>query len=227
MNNSTLKLLIKETISKISIEEDYPTNFNMDEFYDLKSFNQRIQFCEKYLQRISSGSARIVYKIDEQKVLKLAKNQKGIAQNETEIYWGNSSDFEDILAKTFNHHSDDLWVEMEYAKKITPTKFKQLTNFYIGDVYDYLSNFQSIRNGKKPYFNFDNDFDPELKKELDNSKFLDLIKSFMENSRVRAGDMGRVSTYGIVNRNGKELVVIVDYGLTEDVFDTHYARKRY
>ena len=65
-----------------NMDEAYPTSFNIEEFKQLKSFNQRIQYCEQHLQRISSGSSRIVYKIDDEKVLKLAKNKKGLAQNE-------------------------------------------------------------------------------------------------------------------------------------------------
>ena len=62
----------------------YPVSFNMAEFKTLKTFTARIKYCQARLQRISSGSARIVYKIDNEKVLKLAKSRKGIAQNEAE-----------------------------------------------------------------------------------------------------------------------------------------------
>ena len=69
---------------KIIDEMAYPVSFNMAEFKMLTTFVERIRYCQTRLQRISSGSARIVYKIDNEKVLKLAKNRKGIAQNEAE-----------------------------------------------------------------------------------------------------------------------------------------------
>ena len=39
------------------------------------------------------------------------------------------------------------------------------------------------------------------------------------------GDFGRISSYGEVNRNGKDKVVLTDYGLTEDIFKNFYQRK--
>ena len=44
----------------------------MKVFKSLPSFAARVRYCNEKLQRISSGSARIVYKIDDEKVLKLA-----------------------------------------------------------------------------------------------------------------------------------------------------------
>ena len=61
---------------KIINEMAYPVSFNMDEFKMLKTFAARIKYCQAKLQRISSGSSRIVYKIDNEKVLKLAKTVK-------------------------------------------------------------------------------------------------------------------------------------------------------
>lgn len=72
------------------LEEDYPTNFDLDEFSKLTSFNKRIQYCKERLKRISSGSSRIVYMVDDTKVLKIAKNQKGLAQIEVEADWVNN-----------------------------------------------------------------------------------------------------------------------------------------
>ena len=79
------KIIVTEAqYMKIINEMAYPVSFNMDEFKMLKTFAARIKYCQARLQRISSGSSRIVYKIDNEKVLKLAKNRKGIAQNEAE-----------------------------------------------------------------------------------------------------------------------------------------------
>lgn len=68
-------------MARLNIKEmTYPETFNMEEFKSISRFASRIKYCETHLQRISSGSGRIVYKIDDEKVLKLAKNPKGVAQ---------------------------------------------------------------------------------------------------------------------------------------------------
>ena len=79
------KIIVTESqYMKIIDEMAYPVSFNMAEFKTLTTFAECIRYCQTRLQRISSGSARIVYKIDNEKVLKLAKSRKGIAQNEAE-----------------------------------------------------------------------------------------------------------------------------------------------
>ena len=72
-------------VLKESIEEAYPESFNMETFKSLRNHAERNRYAAEHLQKIAAGSSRIVYKIDDEKVLKLAKNDKGIAQNETEI----------------------------------------------------------------------------------------------------------------------------------------------
>lgn len=51
--------------------------FSFEQLNSLKSFNGRIRYCENYLNRIAQGSSRIVYRFDDNTVLKLAKNTKG------------------------------------------------------------------------------------------------------------------------------------------------------
>lgn len=67
---------MEDSLFESLLDEDYPTSFDMGHFKTLTKFAERVRYCEENLQRISSGSARIVYKIDNEKVLKLAKNEK-------------------------------------------------------------------------------------------------------------------------------------------------------
>ena len=63
----------------------YPVSFNMDEFKGIRSFADRVKYCENRLKKLGAGTSRRVYQIDNEKCLKLAKNRKGIAQNIEEI----------------------------------------------------------------------------------------------------------------------------------------------
>jgi hypothetical protein len=47
---------------------------------NIKSFSGKIKFADQNLSKIGSGTGRAVYDIDGTKVLKLAKNPKGVAQ---------------------------------------------------------------------------------------------------------------------------------------------------
>lgn len=218
-----IKTKLNESIAFDIVEnmmiEDYPSSFDMEHFKTLRSFAQRVKYCEEHLKRISSGSSRIVYMIDNTKVLKLAKNQKGLAQNEVEIQWGQDSYFGSILAHTFMYHPDDLWVEMELARKVTKKDFQRLTECNIEEMDMYLRNFYEINHGKRPIFTMD----PAVKERLDENEFVQAIQDFMANVDAPAGDFGRLSSYGIVQRNGQDDIVLIDFGLTNDVYQTYYS----
>jgi mRNA-degrading endonuclease RelE of RelBE toxin-antitoxin system len=204
-----------------TIDEDYPSSFNMEEFKQLKSFNQRIQYCEQNLQRISSGSSRIVYRIDDEKVLKLAKNKKGLAQNEAEVDFGTEFYLENIVAKIFEYDENGLWVEMELARKVTESDFKRITGYNFKDFAAAINNYHhsrtNFRNGYKM------DVDPEIVAEMWEDEFVYEIFQYLGNYKVPVGDLTRLSTYGIVKRDGQDMVVLIDYGLTNEVYKTHYS----
>jgi len=208
-----------ELLENMMVDEDYPTTFDMDHFKTLTKFAERVRYCEEHLKRISSGSARIVYMVDDTKVLKLAKNQKGLAQNEVEIQWGQDSYFGSILAHTFMYHPDDLWVEMELARKVSKKDFQRLTDCTIDEMNDYLINFNEINRGKRPIFSMD----PEVKARLDENEFVSAIVDFMANIGAPAGDFGRLNSYGIIQRGGQDDIVLIDFGLTNDVYQTYYT----
>jgi hypothetical protein len=44
----------------------------------------------------------------------------------------------------------------------------------------------------------------------------------MGNTQSDVGDFGRLNSYGLVNRNGVD-IVIIDFGLTNDIYDTYYS----
>jgi GNAT superfamily N-acetyltransferase len=199
--------------------------FNVLEFKNLNSFAARIRYAQQHLNRIASGSARIVYEIDPTKVLKLAKNPKGIAQNEVEISMG----MHDYYAKQYvtevfeADEENNTWLIAEKAKKLTPSRFYQITGVKIQEFAQWLNyTYFSNKGGRhKP---------PNVSKERDEvlweNEFASGILDLMINYNLPAGDLGRISSYGEVMRNGNPDVVLTDYGLTEDVFSTHYSNNR-
>jgi hypothetical protein len=205
------------------IEEDYPSNFDLEKFSNLNSFKKRVDYCENYLKRISSGSGRIVYLVDDTKVLKLAKNAKGIAQNEIEIEYSNYHDISDITAKVFASNDNNLWVEMELAKKVTPAIFKQITGFNWNDFVGVMENhYYRVNPQKAPRWHQDTET-TEIESKMWDDEFCYDMLSFMGNYDVPVGDLIKLNSYGVVNRNGSDAIVMVDYGLTNDVWQGYYS----
>jgi GNAT superfamily N-acetyltransferase len=208
----------KET-KQMDIEEEYPIGWSIDEFKNLKSFNQRIQYCEKNLQRISSGSGRVVYKIDDTKVLKLAKNQKGVAQNNTEIGFSDDYMWDGMIAEIFNYDENGLWVEMELARKVTPKIWDSIIGIPIEELHKSARFVDQQKNPRKYQYHFTR---PQRMDEVYGNEFTSNILDLIGNYDIGPGDFGRLSTYGLVKRNGQDNIVIIDYGLTNDVYDSYY-----
>lgn len=198
-----------------TINEDYPTGFNKSEFEKIKSFQGKLNYAVTHLKKIASGSGRAVFKIDDSKALKIAKNKKGLAQNgvEAEAYMQNY----DIVTRTYDKDQNDFWIEAELAKKLTPTRFKQLTGVSLDDADKFIRHEHLKHTGhKQPFFKMDNI------EEMQNNEFLIDVISLMHDYDMPSGDLGRLSSYGEVIRDGKPKVVIVDSGLTNSVFNDFY-----
>jgi len=208
------------------ISESYPENWNLETFKSLRSFSKRIKYCNDNLQRLASGSSRIAYKVDDDKVLKLAKNKKGIAQNNVEKDWFVQKSYPDIVAKVFDVDENDLWLEMELAKKLTPNKFKQILGFSIQSLDYYLIAFDIERTGKTRY-STPEDYRASIPSEelsvINESEFTNQLTDLISNMNMPIGDFGRLSSFGECIRNGKPAVVIIDMGLSKQIASDFYG----
>ena len=214
-----MKRYIQKLLRENLVGEDYPSSWNIEEFKKLNSFTKRVEYCNTHLKRLAAGSSRIVYMVDNEKVLKLAKNKKGLAQNEVEIEYGNYYDLSGIVAKVFESDENNLWVEMELAKKVTPNIFKNVVGVSFDEYanamkYNYFTNIKPNRYPTAKPKNMDEMWDNEFVYEM---------LSFLANYDIPVGDLGRLSTYGLVNRDGSDTIVMIDYGLTNDVYGTYYS----
>lgn len=209
-----LKNIIVETINEMA----YPTNFSLNEFINLNTYAKRIKYCQERLKRISSGSSRIVYQIDNEKVLKIAKNKKGIAQNIAENDYVIQT--HDIVAKVFEADNNGLFNEMELANRVNQTIFKKILGFDFNNMYSYLS-YAVKRLTSPPNFRHDIKTKEEIN-FINNNEWLNELADLVAETNMPIGDLCKLDSYGIVNRNGKQYIVLIDYGLTNKIFDDYY-----
>ena len=221
-------IISEEQYKKIVQEMAYPSTFNMDEFKSLTTFAARIRYCETRLQRLSSGSSRIVYKIDDEKVLKLAKNKKGIAQNQVEggDYYKNSIG---CFAEIYDVDDDFLWIEMQLARKAKLSDFKHLTGYDFDVMCQWIYNCRSrySRGGYGYNKSYDNIFNSEKFEEgLENYSIFADIQEYLCNYQLESiGDLVRLNSWGVVNDEyGQEKLVIIDSGLDDNVMSTYYRK---
>jgi len=192
-------------------------------FCNINSYAGRMRYAKENLQRIGSGTGRVVYDIDGEKVLKLAKNAKGVAQNGAEGGAGYYRDTQHIVTEVFDGADDDTWIISEKAKKVNERRIKELTEIpSLNDLFYFLRNFKEQNNGKGKIFSQDK----EMEEFFWENEFAQDLQNFIANYNQSAGDMGRPSTYGEVLRDGQPTIVLTDYGLNDEVYDTHYNPQR-
>ncbi len=222
--NKTLNKYIAESAVQ---EMAYPVGFDMKELKSLKSYSARLSYCKQRLRKIGAGTSRVVFAVDNEKVLKVAKNRKGIAQNQEEMQdW--RQNYYDCFAKVYDASEDGIFLEMQAARKAKDSDFRKLTGYGF-DVMcawiEYTASLYLPRNRKQLRdTKYDRLFDSdEWSEGLDNYNLFGSIHSYLCDTCTKAyGDYCRLSSWGVVSEDGEEKLVLVDFGLTEDVFDTYY-----
>lgn len=224
---SELSKLIAEAVMD---EMAYPVGFNMKTLISLPSFAKRLQYCMQYLKKIGAGSSRVVFAVDNEKVLKVAKNEKGIAQNQEEMQdW--RQNYYDCFAKVYDASEDGIFLEMQAARREKDSDFRKLTGYGFDVMSAWIGYTASLYTPRNRMIyrdrNFDELFDSEEWAEgLDNYNLFSRVHSYLcDTSSGAYGDLQRLSSWGVVSENGEEYLVIIDFGLTDEVFDNYYRRK--
>jgi len=175
----------------------------------LETYNARKNYAERNLKHLSSGSSRIVYLTPSKTIIKLAKNDKGIAQNKAEANPEMKSKY---LNQIISSSKNDAWLETHYLDKITEKEFEQMTGLKFEDFGD------SLRYGLK---DVSGNKDIEKPKEFEKVSKTDIYKELRdigERFKLLPGDIARISSWG--TKDGRP--ILIDAGLTRDIFDEFY-----
>jgi hypothetical protein len=201
--------------------EDYPTEFDLNKFKTLTSWAAKQRYAQEHLGKpIGRGSSRIVYRVDGEKVLKLAKNKKGLLQNEVEIDLGSQSYNEDVLAKVLEYDNENhLWVEMELARRAKKSDFKKEHGVRFEDFAMFIANYSLQSRGKKAIYHLDKD----IEEQMYENDFIGEVAQFMADSDSLPGDIGAIGSWGLVKRDGLWKTVLIDFGITNDIYQNYYA----
>lgn len=194
---------------KFLFEDAYPQDFSFPDLESIKSYRGKLKYAEKYFKLIGEGTSRVVYKVDDERVLKLAKNKKGLVQNEVEITFRNVNS---VTAKIFDYDDDNLWVEMELAKKMTDNKFLELNGFSLEEMYNFFL--------MRYYSSFDYS---DYSENLVNSDLIKNLDELIETYGLSPRDVGHGSSWGVVLRDGEQTSVLVDFGMSKNVYYSYYS----
>lgn len=222
----------EDIIKNEILKEAAGFGFSIEYMKQLSSLKARYQYCKELLgEPIGRGSSRVVFQYDDNWVIKLAINGKGIAQNEAECDFSKEW-FVDITPKVNYEMSDEEGYKFLMSEYILPAKNE-----------DFIEVFGFDFNTWKMFINacvcqYDRRY--ELTKcrynggKLDNDKLSEIIENndiarefydYLTNYQPFHYDMLNIKNYGLTNRNGYSEIVLCDNGLNEEIWNTHYARE--
>jgi len=199
---------------KLATSESLPDNSKdlsmvLKNLENLDTFSDRKEYAEKNLEHLSSGSSRIVYLTPKKTILKLAKNEKGLAQNKAEANPKMKSKYLNEILGCAGNYS---WIETSYLDKITTKQFKEMTGL------DFDDFGEAIRYGlKKVSENTDLD-KPENFEKVEKSDIYKEMRRIGTEFKLMPGDIARISSWGV--KDGHP--VLIDAGLTADIFAKYY-----
>lgn len=204
-----IELVIKLVDSFYSLAMNKEVKSILKEIEKADTYKEKIKLAEKNFKHVSSGSSRIVYKTKDNTIIKLAKNDKGIAQNKAE---SNPEMKSKYINKIIKHADNYSWLETFYLDKIMEKDFEDMTkvNFKdFGIAIKYGLKEVSGNTDKNKPKNFDKIEKSDIYKEM-----LRLGKKF----KLMPGDLSRISSWGMKNNQP----VLIDAGLTKKIFEKFY-----
>ena len=197
-------------------------SFSLEELSKLRTFRAKVNYCRENLGNpIGSGSSRMVFQIDDEKVLKLAKNAKGVAQNE---YEGCPDYYKEELAifpKIFEVADDYSWIVSEYVLPAMDKDFKKCIGMSFDDWTKVIAALEKMH--RNPRYQFRPSLSKEEIDELRSTK--KIVYGFEEYIALydaAVGDLYGIRNYGLAQRNGQPWIVLLDSGLSDEIYRQFY-----
>ena len=204
------------------LSEAADETFDINELDNLPSFNRRYKYCVEHLGKpIGRGSSRAVFQIDDERVLKLAINEKGIAQNGAESDWYKQT--YDFIPKIYNTSENYNWIDCEF---VLPAK-KQDFKVCLGVSFDEFCDMLDVIESQYRRWNY-NCYPKERYEQVyefgEEKPLFGEIIQYMTDCQVMTADMLRIVNWGLAQRNGEPVVVLLDHGLTESIWEEYYKK---
>ena len=227
------EFLNESAIDEMALPADWdPTALGHD-----KTFKSRLEYVLQRAPRLGGGSSRVAFIIPDQgreTVLKIAKNKKGMAQNEAELevlddgYLGKL----DIVIPLIDYDKANptpTWIQTEKANKVSPQKLAKM--LHAGGRWpmtNFLYAVDNVLGNRKKYMPDLIQIEQEMidtgSSEQDIEIFMDYVNQvadLVNSSNLLAADFGTASNWG--EYQGKP--VIIDLGYTSSVHDLYWGKR--
>lgn len=205
------------------LQEAADEHFSLEELSEIQSFRDRFNYCTQHLgKHIGKGSSRATFQIDDEKVLKLAWNNKGMDQNIAEMQTYTAS----IFPNVYDYDENGKWIISEFVLPAKSQDFKHCFGMTFQQFVSFISASGKYRFGGR-YWNAmpENEWISYLENNEELSEFDEYIGNYGNHRFTPVDEMSRLCNYGLTHRNGEATIVLLDSGLSEDVWNNYYNRK--
>lgn len=216
--------LLREYISEMLQEKiRNKSSFNTNQLKTLESPADVLAYAQGALEPLGQGTSRITFLLNSGKVLKIARPDrfaKGKAQNTTEAKLAQNPTLKPILTRVYDSDPEGKWLISELVRPITEEEFKKTYGLAAKTIFPFIVNIAQANSTAEEWAANPNKrkwsrFLTPAAKELMNT----CIPIF-KNSDLELGDVEAASHWG---RTGDSRLVLLDYGLTSEVWNQHYA----
>ena len=223
------------------LQEMYSANFfSMDTIRsrDWKDGNEIIRYCESCnLYRLGDGLSRVVFQVDDDSVIKIQKScTTNSKQNAKEVYSYEhcDSDVKEFMPRIFEYdrkNASPLWIISEQVLPATYADFKKILGFDFGSYNSradedqmerdmaYYSKYSSARVPKIA-LNLMNFFEAYMddgidyyRYDIEHNEWLNKIYTLLEDGIVSAWELEKIDNWGLVIRNGRPTLILIDIGI--------------
>ena len=255
------RIYLTETQYKLLVEAANDS-FDLKILDTFKSLDDLSEYCFEHIGSVcENGSSRTVFVLDDNRVLKIAKDEKGLAQNEVEVRTYETTK-SPLLAIIEQYGKDYSWIVAERAYRCVETDFEKIigipwgdyweqktvkrhrrrhpikgdmgdkevgfdeyfkdSKHEFGDMYDGAIN---VRNALI-YIDYtcnedkDSSISYSTEKAIKSSPWLTAMQEFVRKTHV--SDIAAIDNYGIVHRNGQDMIVIIDSGFNMEIYLKYY-----
>jgi hypothetical protein len=226
------EFLYEDAVDEMALPADWdPAALGHD-----KTFKSRLEYALQRAPRLGGGSSRVAFTIPDngrETVLKIAKNAKGMAQNQAEAdilddgYLGKL----DIVIPLVDYDKtsrEPVWIQTEKANKVSQQKLAKM--LHAGGRWpmtNFLYAVENVLGNRKRYMSSLDDIKKDMLEQGSSEQdieifmdYVDQVANLINSSSLLAGDFGTASNWG--EYQGRP--VIIDLGFTESVSDLYRRR---
>ena len=231
------KVIVLDESQRMTLKEAMSNKIRSDFFQELDTYasvddyNDCVKLCRMYFGHpIGIGSSRIIFQMDDEKILKVAYKEDGVAQNKVEIEATNkTTKYKAIFPQIFNVGCNNIYYITEY---VLPLRELGSTDNDVDDIrhclglteqsfYWIIQVISKFSNGNTIDWNgiqkYDKTFVEYVKQFTDKNQNLKLLLDYLFENPILSNESFCDENMGMVTRNGKPWIVILDNGWDGEV----------